>query len=57
MKVLVFLVAFAFFVGSLFLFGAAFSVPDAWAGPVFFSGILAVVISLAIPVHLLSRTD
>ncbi len=57
MKVFVFLVALAFFVGSLFLFGYAFSVPEAWAGLVFFSGILAVVVSLAIPFHLLSRTD
>ncbi|HEY4225083.1 MAG TPA: hypothetical protein VGM70_04670 [Pseudolysinimonas sp.] len=57
MKVFVFLVALAFFVGSFFLFGYAFSVPEAWAGLVFFSGILAVVVSLAIPFHLLSRTD
>ncbi len=57
MKVFVFLVAFAFFLGAFFLFGYAFSVPEAWGGLVFFSGILAVVISLAIPFHLLSRTD
>ena len=57
MKVFVFLVALAFFVGSFFLFGYAFSVPEAWGGIVFFSGILAVVVSLAIPFHLLSRTD
>jgi hypothetical protein len=57
MKVIVFLVALAFFVGSFLLFGYAFSVPEAWAGPVFFSGILAVAISLAIPFHLLERTD
>jgi hypothetical protein len=57
MKVFVFLVAFAFFVGALFLFGYAFAVPEAWAGLVFLSGILAVVISLTIPFHLLSRAD
>jgi hypothetical protein len=57
MKVIVFLVALAFFVGSFFLFGYAFSVPEAWGGPVFFAGILAVCISLAIPFHLLERTD
>ena len=57
MKVFVFLVAFAFFAGSLFLFGYAFAVPVMWAPWLFFSGILAVVISLAIPFHLLSRTD
>jgi len=57
MKVFVFLVVFAFFIGALFLFGYAFSVPVAWAPWLFFSGIIAVVISLAIPFHLLSRTD
>jgi hypothetical protein len=57
MKVFVFLVAFAFFVGALFLFGYAFSVAEALAPWLFFSGIVAVVISLAIPFHLLSRTD
>lgn len=57
MKVFVFLVAFAFFVGALLLFGYAFVVPEAWAALVFFSGIMAVVISLSIPFHLLSRTD
>jgi hypothetical protein len=57
MKIIFFLVALAFFVGSFFLFGYAFSVPEAWGGVVFFSGILAVVVSLAIPFHLLSRTD
>jgi hypothetical protein len=57
MKVFVFLVAFAFFVGALLLFGYAFAVPEAWAALVFFSGILAVCVALAIPFHLLSRTD
>ncbi len=57
MKVFVFLVALAFFVGSFFLFGYAFSVPEAWAGLVFFSGIIAVVIAFSIPFHLLPRLD
>jgi hypothetical protein len=57
MKVFVFLVAFAFFVGAFFLFGYAFEVPQAWGGLVFFSGILAVVVAFSIPFHLLSRTD
>jgi hypothetical protein len=57
MKVFVFLVAFVVFVGGLLLFGYAFSVPEAWAALLFFSGIIAVAISLAIPFHLLSRTD
>ena len=57
MKVIVFLVALAFFVGSFLLFGYAFSVSEAWAGVTFFAGILAVCIALAIPFHLLERTD
>lgn len=57
MKVFVFAVALAFFVGSFFLFGYAFSVPEAWAGTLFFGGILSVCVSLAIPFHLLPRTD
>ena len=57
MKVFVFLVAFAVFVGSLLLFGYAFSVAQAWAPWVFFGGIVGVFVSLAIPFHLLSRTD
>jgi len=57
MKVFVFLVAFAVFVASLFLFGFAFSVAQAWAPWVFFGGIVGVFVSLAIPFHLLSRTD
>jgi hypothetical protein len=57
MKVFVFLVAFAVFIGSLLLFGYAFSVVEAWAPWLFFAGILGVVVSLAIPFHLLSRTD
>jgi hypothetical protein len=57
MKVIVFLVALAIFVGAFFLFGYAFSVSEAWRGVVFFSGILAVGISFAIPFHLLERTD
>jgi hypothetical protein len=57
MKVFVFLVAFAVFVGSLLLMGYAFSVQETWAAPMFFAGIIGVAISLAIPAHLLSRTD
>lgn len=57
MKVIVFAVALAFFVSSFLLFGYAFSVSEAWAGIMFFGGILAVCVSIAIPFHVLSRTD
>ena len=57
MKVFVFLVALAFFLAAFLLFGFAFSVPEQWAGPMFFSGIIAVVIAFSIPFHLLERAD
>jgi hypothetical protein len=57
MKVIVFFVAFAFFIGALLLFGYAFSVPEAGSGAMFFSAILAVCISFAIPFHLLEFAD
>ncbi len=57
MKVFVFLVCLALFVGSFLLFGYAFSVPVEWAGLMFFSGIVSVSLSLAIPFHLLQRAD
>lgn len=57
MKVFVFLVALAFFIGAFFLFGYAIEAPEQWAGLMFFSGILSVVVALAIPFQLLERTD
>jgi len=57
MKVFVFLVALAFFLAAFLLFGFAFSVPEQWAGPMFFSGIIAVVVAFSIPFHLLERAD
>ncbi|HWH27154.1 MAG TPA: hypothetical protein VNT53_10980 [Pseudolysinimonas sp.] len=57
MKVFVFLVALAFFVGSFLLFGYAFAVEEQYRLAVFGSGILAVAVSLAIPFHLLGKTD
>ena len=57
MKVFVFLVCFAIFIGAFFLMGYAFSVSEAWGGLMFFAGIIAVVVAFAIPFHLLSRTD
>ena len=57
MKLFAFLVALILFVGSFVLFSYAFSVPEAAAGWVFFSGIAAVSLSLAIPFHLLGKAD
>lgn len=54
--VFAFVVSFVLFVGGMFLFGFAFSLP-AWQGPVFVAGILAVSLALAMPAHILSRAD
>jgi hypothetical protein len=56
MNVIAFLVAFAFFVGGLFLFGYAFEVP-AWEAVMFLGGIACVSISLVIPFHILGRSE
>jgi hypothetical protein len=57
MKLFAFLVALAFFVGSFVLFGYAFTVGDNWNTLLFFCGLAAIAISLAIPFHLLERLD
>lgn len=57
MKVFVFLVALALFLGGLLLFGYAFAVDPAWHALTFVGGIAAVSLSLAIPFHLLGRAD
>jgi uncharacterized membrane protein len=58
MKLFAFLVALVFFVGSFLLFGYAFSFGDSvTALLLFFAGVIAVAISLAIPFHVLERLD
>jgi hypothetical protein len=57
MKVFAFLVATAFFLGGLLLFGVAFDLEAGWNAVAFAGGILGVVISLMIPFHLLERLD
>lgn len=57
MKVFVFLVSFALFVGGMALCGFAFGFGDPWNTGAFVGGIAAISISLAIPFHLLSRAD
>ena len=58
MKVFVFLVCLALFVASFALFAFAFTFDGGlWQSVTFFAGILAVSASLAIPFHLLQRTD
>lgn len=57
MKVLVFLVSLALFLGGLALFGYAFTFPEGTMIWAFGGGILAVSIAFAIPFHLLERFD
>jgi hypothetical protein len=56
MGVIAFIVCFAIFLGGLFLMGWA---PEAVGieAPLFIGGILAVTLSIAIPVHVLQKFD
>lgn len=56
MRVLAFVIAIVFFLGGMLLFGYAFEAPAAQA-VIFFSGVIAVVVSLAIPFHILRGLD
>jgi len=57
MKLVAFLIALILFLGSFLLFGYAFTVPEAAAPWMFFSGIIAICVSLAIPFHWLRKAD
>jgi hypothetical protein len=57
MKVFAFLVALAFFVGGLLLFGYSFGAGPGWDTTLFAGGLLAVAVALAIPFHLLEKFD
>ena len=56
MKIIAFVIAMAFFMLGVVLMGHAFE-PNVAHGILFFSGILSVAVSLAIPFHLLKRAD
>jgi len=57
MKLVAFVVAFILFVGGLLVFGYAFNIDEAAAPWVFFSGIAAICVSLAIPFHFLGKSE
>jgi hypothetical protein len=57
MKVFVFLVSLALFLGGLALFGYAFTFGPEWHTVTFIGGVLAISVSLMIPFHLLERLD
>jgi len=55
-KIIAFVIALGLFVFGIVLMGHAFE-PDVPHGILFFSGILSVAVSLAIPFHVLKRVD
>lgn len=57
MKILAVIVSLALFLASFPLFAYAFWVPEEWAAITFFTGIMSVTLSLAIPFNLLGRRD
>jgi len=57
MKVFVFLVSLALFLGGMLLFGYAFAFDPSWHAIAFVGGILTISVSLMIPFHLLERFD
>jgi hypothetical protein len=56
MNVIAFIIAFAFFIGGLVLFGFAFTVPS-WEAVMFLGGIACVAVSLIIPFHILGHGE
>lgn len=52
-----FVISFLIFVAGLYLMGIAFNVPESLGYVTFGGGLLAVAISIAIPVHVMKRID
>ncbi len=57
MKILPAIAAIALFLASFPMFAYAFAVPEQFAGALFFAGILAVSLAVAIPFSILGRRD
>ncbi|MCU1550126.1 MAG: hypothetical protein JWR36_686 [Glaciihabitans sp.] len=57
MNGLAFVIAFILFVGGILLFGYAFDAGEQLRAIVFVGGLVAITLSVAIPFHLLKRTD
>jgi len=56
MNIVAFVISFIVFAGGLFLMGYSFETPG-YELVMFLGGILAVSLSVAIPAHVLKRTD
>jgi len=57
MKIIVVAVSLALFFASFLLFAYAFAVPDEFKAIVFFTGIMSISLSLAIPFHILGSRE
>jgi hypothetical protein len=56
MNIVAFVISFIVFVGGLFLMGYSFEIPG-YELVAFLGGILAVSLAVAVPAHILKRTD
>ena len=57
MNVVAFIISIALFLGGFLLFGYSFYAPEGLHAVMFVSGIFAVGLAIAIPVHVLKRID
>jgi hypothetical protein len=57
MNGIAFVIALILFVGGIFLFGYAFDAGEQLRAVVFAGGLAAIALSVAIPFHVLKRTD
>lgn len=57
MNIIAVAVSVALFLASFVLFAYAYAVPEEWAAVTFFSGIIAVTLSMAIPFSLLGHRE
>jgi hypothetical protein len=56
-KVLALIVSGVLFLGAFVIFGYAAEAPVGWQGITFFSGIIAISLSMAVPFHVLQKFD
>jgi hypothetical protein len=57
MNGIAFAIALILFVGGILLFGYAFDAGDGARQAIFVGGLVAIVLALVIPFHILKRTD
>ena len=57
MKILVVIAAIALFLASFPLFAYAFAAPEEFKAIIFFTGIMSISLSMAIPFHILGNRE